>query len=283
MTLPFDLEGKLKELSADNRSGALELLERGTGVLLELIERRAAGEVLERAARRVMEAQPSMAPLLKVGWIALKATGGGLEAGELTERLRRFLREAREAPRLIAQRAAPLLRDRKVIVLSFSSTVIEALRRGDPREVLCAESRPLCEGVQTAQALAREGFTVRVGVDALVFGRVKEADLVMTGADAVTAQGVVNKVGTYPLAVMARSEGRPFYVLAGFEKLLPPELQEAFRIEGRPPDEVARVEGVRVENVYFDLTPLELITSFVTPRGLMDPKTFFSEGGLDID
>lgn len=283
MSLPSDLDAKLKELSADNRSGALELLERGTGVLLELIQRGAEEEVLQGAARRLMEAQPSMAPLLKVGWIALKAIEGGLEGEELAERLRGFLRKAREAPRLIAQRAAPLLQDKGVIVFSLSSTVIEALRRGGPREVLCAESRPLCEGVQAAMALAREGLKVRLGVDALVFGRVKEVDLVMVGADAVTAQGVVNKVGTYPLAVMAHHEGRPLYVLAGPEKLLPPELEGAFRIEARPPDEVARVKGLKVENVYFDLTPLELITSFVTPRGLIDPQAFLSEGGLDMD
>ncbi len=272
MNLPEDLRRQIEAIAADSRSGALELLKRGAEVLLELLLRGAGRETVQEAAHSLMAAQPSMAPLIKLGWTIGRAAEEGLEEEELLERTRQFLREAESAPRLIAEAAAPLLRQRRVLTLSFSSAVIEALRAGTPLEVLCAESRPLCEGVDTARALASRGIKVRLGVDALIIGRVKEVDLVVVGADAVTVRGVVNKVGTYPLAVMAQREGKPFYVLAGAEKVLPPELEGFFRIEGKPSKEVAQVEGVEVENLYFDVTPLDLITAIVTPAGIFPPE-----------
>ncbi len=278
MNLPEDLCRRIEAIAADNRSGALELLKRGAEVLLELLLREAGRETVQEAARILMAAQPSMAPLIKLGWTIGKAAEEGLEEEELLERTRQFLREAESAPRLIAEAAAPLLRQRRVLTLSFSSAVIEALRVGTPLEVLCAESRPLCEGVDTARALASRGIKVRLGVDALIIGRVKEVDLVVVGADAVTVRGVVNKVGTYPLAVMAQREGKPFYVLAGQEKILPPGLEGFFRIEAKPPEEVVDLEGVEVENYYFDLTPLDLVTALITPEGPLPPQDLFRNG-----
>lgn len=263
MTIPEDIRAELRAIAVDNRSGALELTERAARVLQELIQRQVEKEVLAEAARGIMEAQPSMAPLIKLGWLA---TEGG------PDDIEDYLRQAREAPLRIAEVLSPFLRGKKVITFSFSSTVLEALKEGSPKEVLCAESRPLCEGIRLATALAEAGIKARIGVDALVMGRVREADLVVVGADAITSTGVVNKVGTYPLAVMAQREGRPFYVLAGPEKVLPPELEGYLRWQAKAPDEVAKVAGVEVQNLYFDLTPLQLVSAIVTPQGLLRPE-----------
>jgi translation initiation factor 2B subunit (eIF-2B alpha/beta/delta family) len=94
--------------------------------------------------------------------------------------------------------------------------------------------------------------------------------VVMVGADAVTPQGVVNKIGTYALALAARERNVPFYVLAGTEKFLPLPL----RIEERDPKEVFQeaIPRSRVENRYFDCTPLDLITAVVTQAGVIGGK-----------
>jgi translation initiation factor 2B subunit (eIF-2B alpha/beta/delta family) len=101
-----------------------------------------------------------------------------------------------------------------------------------------------------------------------------ECDVVIVGADAVTPQGVVNKIGTYALALAAREQKVPFYVLAGTEKFLPAPFSQALRIEEKDPEEVTQevIPHSKVENRYFDITPLELITGVVTQEGVIPGK-----------
>lgn len=61
------------------------------------------------------------------------------------------------------------------------------------RAIVC-ESRPLCEGVSLANALAAAGVQVTVITDAQAGAFMEEADLVLVGADSLTADAVVNKV-----------------------------------------------------------------------------------------
>jgi methylthioribose-1-phosphate isomerase len=105
-----------------------------------------------------------------------------------------------------------------------------------------------------------------------------DVDAVVVGADRIAANGdVANKIGTYPLAVLARRHGLPFYVaapLSTFDAACPDG--SAIPIERRDPDEVAVVggrrlapAGVEVENRAFDVTPAELVTAYVTEEGVV--------------
>jgi translation initiation factor 2B subunit (eIF-2B alpha/beta/delta family) len=119
--------------------------------------------------------------------------------------------------------------------------------------------------------LGEKGIRVRLVADFAALPLVGESDLVMVGADAITPEGVVNKIGTYGLALAARAKGVSFYVLAGQEKFLPPPFSQALRIEKQDPKEITEEtipHGV-VENVYFDFTPLDLITAVVTQQGVI--------------
>jgi translation initiation factor eIF-2B subunit delta len=82
--------------------------------------------------------------------------------------------------------------------------------------------------------------------------------------------GVVNKVGTYPLALAARAAGVPVYVLSEAAKIAPPTLPLVF--EEMPPEELLPepLPGVTARNVYFDLTPADLIAGLVTEVGFLD-------------
>ena len=105
-----------------------------------------------------------------------------------------------------------------------------------------------------------------------------EVDVVVVGADRIAANGdVANKIGTYPLAVLARRHGIPFYVaapLSSFDAKLPDGSHIA--IEERGADEVTGYrgtrwapEGVAVRNPAFDITPAELITGIVCEKGVV--------------
>ncbi|MDO7883645.1 S-methyl-5-thioribose-1-phosphate isomerase [Antiquaquibacter soli] len=147
---------------------------------------------------------------------------------------------------------------------------------GRPLTVLATETRPLRQGARlTAWELAASGIDVELLVDsaaaaALGTGRV---DAVIVGADRIAANGdTANKVGTRSLAVAAAREGVPFYVAATLNAIDPSTASGAdIEIEERSADEVldTPIEGVRVWNPAFDVTPAELITGIITEAGIL--------------
>jgi methylthioribose-1-phosphate isomerase len=103
-------------------------------------------------------------------------------------------------------------------------------------------------------------------------------DAVIVGADRIAANGdVANKIGTYPLAVLARYHDVPFYVAAPSSTFdLSLESAQAIPIEERGRDEVTSSLGgclvpdeANVINPAFDCTPAELISAIITQRGVV--------------
>jgi len=102
-------------------------------------------------------------------------------------------------------------------------------------------------------------------------------DLVVVGADRIAANGdVANKIGTYPLAVLAARHRLPFYVAAPTSTIdLETPDGDAIPIEERAPEEVVALggrrlvpEGVAVRHPAFDVTPAELVTGVITECGV---------------
>jgi methylthioribose-1-phosphate isomerase len=105
-------------------------------------------------------------------------------------------------------------------------------------------------------------------------------DRVVVGADRIAANGdVANKIGTYPLAVLAARHDIPFYVAAPLSTLDPATPDgAAIPIEQRDPAEVTSVlgrpttpEGARAANPAFDMTPADLVTAIFTEAGVLEP------------
>jgi methylthioribose-1-phosphate isomerase len=107
-----------------------------------------------------------------------------------------------------------------------------------------------------------------------------EVDVVVVGADRIAANGdVANKIGTYPLALLAGEHGVPFVVAAPTSTIdLDTPTGSAIPVEKRPADEVVVVAneriapaGVGAANRAFDITPARLVTAIVTERGILRP------------
>ncbi len=105
-------------------------------------------------------------------------------------------------------------------------------------------------------------------------------DRVVVGADRIAANGdVANKVGTYPLAVLAARHDIPFIVAAPVSTLDPATPDGAsIPIEERGAEEVTDTlggagapPGTAVLNLAFDVTPAELVTAIVTEAGVLEP------------
>jgi methylthioribose-1-phosphate isomerase len=145
------------------------------------------------------------------------------------------------------------------------------------------ETRPYLQGARlTAWELAQAGVphTLIPDVAAGHLMSRGEVDVVLVGADRVAANGdTANKVGTYPLAVLAARHRIPFYVCAPTSSIDPATPDgDAIEIEERSADEVLRFRGVAiapagtaVRNPSFDVTPAELITGIVTEEGVVGP------------
>ena len=143
------------------------------------------------------------------------------------------------------------------------------------------ETRPYLQGARiTAWELAQAGVphTLIPDVAAGSLLRAGEVDVVLVGADRIAANGdTANKVGTYPLAVLAQRHGVPFYSCAPLSSVdLATADGAAIPIEQRPADEVLQVRGVRIApagtdvfNPSFDVTPAELISGIVTEEGVL--------------
>lgn len=163
--------------------------------------------------------------------------------------------------------------------------VVRAVHRtGELRRLWVDETRPLLQGARlTAYEAAREGMAYRVLTDnaAGSLFAVGEVDAVLIGADRIAADGsVANKVGSYPLAVLARHHGVPFVVVAPATTVDPGTADgAAIVVEQRPGHEVTESaagvrtvpEGAEAYNPAFDVTPPELVTALVTERGVVSP------------
>jgi methylthioribose-1-phosphate isomerase len=158
-----------------------------------------------------------------------------------------------------------------------------AAERGIRFQVFADETRPLLQGARlTAWELARAGIDVTVVCDSaahllLSQGRI---DLIFVGADRVTLNGdFANKIGTYGVAVSAKANRVPLYVVVPTSSIdfsladggkVPIEERDAFEVT-HISDVMLTPQGVPAYNPAFDVTPGRLVAGFITEQGLLGP------------
>jgi methylthioribose-1-phosphate isomerase len=155
-----------------------------------------------------------------------------------------------------------------------------AVEAGRNVRVLADETRPFLQGARlTAWELIKDGIDTTVITDNMAGSimRKGDIDLVVVGADRIAANGdTANKIGTYPVAVLAKEHGIPFYVAAPWSTIdLSTSDGDAIPIEERNAREVTHVgtnqlapEGAHIRNPSFDVTPAKYITAIITERGI---------------
>ncbi len=279
------IQRAVEDLRADRRSGASALSRRVAEALSAFAEGAPAGTPhelmrgLREAARALADARPSMRALANTaGKIVAAASGPPLpaEVADLRARVAQAAREVLEgwetAARAIAGHAGPLLPD-TVLTYSYSSTVLTVLLQTRPRRVIVPESRPLCEGRTLASDLLEAGIASTLITDAQAGCLMSSAGAVLVGADAVLPDGaVVNKAGTYLLALAAHRDRVPFYVACESLKVCA-DTRDLSPVEEKEPQEVwpEAPAGLAVRNVYFDRTPPDLVSAIITEEGALRP------------
>lgn len=153
--------------------------------------------------------------------------------------------------------------------------------QGRKPKVFADETRPLLQGGRlTAWELSQAGVDVTVITDSMAGSlmRLGKIDAVIVGADRISASGdVANKIGTYPVAVLAKHHGLPFYVAAPSNTFdLKLMSGDDIPIEQRDRDEVAAPYGIKIVpdqasvlNAAFDVTPASYVDAIITEQGII--------------
>ncbi|GAB2741342.1 S-methyl-5-thioribose-1-phosphate isomerase [Streptomyces bullii] len=245
-----------------------------------------------------------------------KSGDPGEAAGAALEAARRLHREDAEASARMAEHGLALLDEllpaggHRILTHCNTGSLVSggegtafavalaAHRTGRLRRLWVDETRPLLQGARlTAYEAARSGipYTLLTDNAAGSLFAAGEVDAVLIGADRIAADGsVANKVGSYPLAVLARYHHVPFVVVAPVTTIDPDTPDGAsIEVEQRPGHEVTEVTapqvpvagteagggipvaplGTQAYNPAFDVTPPEMVTAIVTEHGVVSPVT----------
>jgi methylthioribose-1-phosphate isomerase len=199
-----------------------------------------------------------------------------------------------EANRRMGQHGAALLTDGARVLTHCNAGALataghgtalgvirSAVEAGKKVSVFANETRPFLQGARlTAWELAQDNIPVTLIADnaaGYLMSR-GEIDAVVVGADRIAANGdVANKIGTYPVAVLAQRHRIPFYVAAPLSTIDAAIASGAdIPIEERSADEIRGYgamrwapDGVAVRNPVFDVTPAELVTGLITEKGVV--------------
>lgn len=163
------------------------------------------------------------------------------------------------------------------------SVIFHAHENGNDIHVWVDETRPLLQGSRlTSWELMNADIPMKLITDSAAGSLIKrgEVDMVIVGSDRVASNGdTANKIGTYPLAVIAHENEVPFYVAVPLSTIdMDVESGEEIPIEEREGDEIANFNGSQVApkkvetyNPAFDVTPHKYITAFITEEGIIKP------------
>jgi 8-oxo-dGTP pyrophosphatase MutT (NUDIX family) len=285
--------GEIDRILEDRSSGCSRLCAEGLDLMGRLAG--AGDRTGARAIARLIgwgrPGMPGLARVLEEAWDAAPWDGGERDAALY---FRRSSEESLDAPLAAGRRAAGAWRQGvrrsaavRIATLSASRAVEAAVasfaqERSGHVAVRVLESRPPGEGVGQARRFAEMGISASVYPDGAIFPLLEGVAWVVMGSDGVFSDGsAVNKTGSRPLALAARSLGIPVWVVA----------QEAKRLRTRREDDLFQGEegapgeflpegagGLAAVNPSFEIVPSDLISAIVTESAVRMHGTGAVEG-----
>jgi len=260
-----------------------------------------AKAILGEAASSLARARPTTSKrMAAIVQKVLDHAEGALDRGEAvgpsTEKFVLGQVEATyQRARTIGENVVDLL-PKKVTILTqcyaewlIGFTLLVCQERGVDVSLICPETRPYLQGARLTASVAHDmGVPVTVVTDNMPGYLLSRhiPDVFICAADVITLDGhVVNKIGTYQIALAAHANNVPFYVFGT------PSAENktiaSVTIEERDSQEVLQVMGQRttmdgVKGYYpaFDITPPNLVGAVVTEKGVFSPfdlKRFWTD------
>lgn len=291
-TIPL-IQEKLNDIRSDVHSGATEMAKKGAECLIEFSQICPAQNPKEfwreliALSKNLVQSQRSMASLFNLSNQVL------LEVGPLVSRepdlkilrarcraaAQNFTQQAEKALEKIAEISQSLIPSSAVVLTHSSSrTIVGILRKalglGKSVRAIVTESRPHCEGRELARHLGQWGIPTQVILDAAIAQFLGRADIAFVGADSLSSETFMNKVGTRALALAAQEQAVPLYCACPSGKILPKGMQTHLA-----PEEGAEVVLEEWSNVhmimpFFEEIPSKYLSGVITEKGIFKPAAF---------
>ncbi|RJS83143.1 S-methyl-5-thioribose-1-phosphate isomerase [Candidatus Bathyarchaeota archaeon] len=260
---------------------------------------------LEASAKLLRETRPTAVNLFwsidRVLKKAREVEGDVEEVKRLVvEEAKRMADEDVEVNRRIGRNGLKLIRDGYTVLTHCNAgglatvgygtalgVIRAAFEAGRKIKVIATETRPKLQGARlTSYELIRDGIPVTLITDSMAGYAMKRGmvDIAIVGADRIVKDAVINKIGTYTIAVLAKENDVPFYVAAPLSTMDLSRKASEVEIEERDSKEVlffgpVRIapEGVNVWNPAFDVTPMEYVKGIITEVGVLSPDELESK------
>ncbi|XP_059850524.1 translation initiation factor eIF-2B subunit alpha isoform X2 [Hypanus sabinus] len=173
----------------------------------------------------------------------------------------------------------------KILTHSSSRVVLRVLEKAAKAKkrfsVYITESQPDSSGLKSAERLRKLNIPVTVILDASVGCIMEKVDLLLVGAEGVVESGgIINKIGTYQMAVCGKSHNKPFYVVAEsfkFVRLYPLNQQDVPDRFKYTAEILKSAKNLAEEHPTVDYTPPSFITLLFTDLGVLTPSAVSDE------
>ncbi|XP_053557792.1 translation initiation factor eIF-2B subunit alpha [Bombina bombina] len=204
----------------------------------------------------------------------------------MSERGKLFLKRISHSRNKITKLCRPFIKDgAKILTHAYSKVVLKVLEEAATAKkrfsVYVTESQPDSSGKKTAEALKNLNVPVTVILDSAVGYIMEKVDLVIVGAEGVVESGgIINKIGTNQMAVCAKAQNKPFYVVAEsfkFVRLFPlnqRDVPDKFKYKA---DTQQQNKDLLEEHPWVDYTSPSLITLLFTDLGVLTPSAISDE------
>ncbi|GAA0845837.1 translation initiation factor IF-2 [Marinobacter szutsaonensis] len=264
----------------DQQSGATQLARQTLQAVQQwLLSESVRASALDELLESLTQARPSMVPLANAVARCRELFGPWRDSANVSEQavpvVASVLEQLTRANERVALSAFELVPEHGTILTHSRSSQVVALfrllaNRQHPFSVICTQSSPGNEGFTLARELDELGVPVTLITDAQSGLFMHQADIVFSGCDTwLSDQHFVNKSGTYLLALAARDQGKPLWVLADSFKDSPGTCQSV-ALEEMAPEELGGPTGahIRARNIYFETVPVKLVTGRVSDQGV---------------
>ena len=261
----MDWQAELTKICSDRKSGAAVLTRRTARLLAQMVRQGVKPTELVEAAQKIANSHPAMAPLWHLAQLVCQFAP---QPQKLFSSLKQFLAALETHTEAAISHAAEWLSEGRILTHSFSSLVLRAFVRANQKgkrlEIVCTASLPGGEGIALAKSLAKSKVPVILVADLQAFSWLAQCKVFLVGADAWCEDGLVHKVGTKLLAVVARQMGVPVWSVGTSEKRLPLGWNE--RMKGYAPP-ISRLPIPQDQTLY-DLTEWSFVTGIIDESGV---------------
>lgn len=288
------IEQTVSDIKALKIQGATHIAKAALIALQEAVHRSSADSIkgflidLRRAVRLLEESRPTepyLRNVLRLSTSGLPKDSVRVAKEVVHKNIQDQLKQLTHATEVIATIGAKKIpNNSRIFIHCHSSQVMEILKKakqlGKRFTVVNTEARPFYQGRMSAEELSKAGIPVEHYVDAAAAQILDNVDLFLIGADAITVDGVVNKIGSGLFAEAAQQRGVPVFVCTPALKFDPMTINGTPEpMEERPKEEVwaNAPKLVQVHNSAFEFIPAKLITNIISELGIYPHSAFIEE------